>query len=304
MTHTRKKVQISVFILCFLLTSSHVVLAQCKLVETTQYTSDNKVNSRQINTYDKKGNLINRSQSGSNMYQSQTSFNYNDQNKSTKSITKIGDKIVKIDSTVFEASGNKENKTNGLGEKSSEETVENAKEKVKTTKDAKGNIIQSETTRYENGIVVFKEIKNDKNQIVSRETVELDEKQNPFSVERFDGIINNTNTDKYTYNANNQLINLEKLINNIPQARSNFTYQKNKLIKKDNYDKDNKLVYYQSFTYDKNLSTESIFYEGILHSKIITTFDKQNNPIEIQNFNEKQKLTSKIINVFDCTQKL
>jgi hypothetical protein len=292
------------FLFYLILFSTTHTYAQCKLIEVIQYNTDNKINARQINTFDKKGNLIDRTQSGPNVYQSQTSFDYNDQNKAIKTTTKTGNKVVKVDSISIAANEIKETKNNLLGEKTTEETVVNANNTLKTIKDSNGNIIGIETTQYQNGKLVFKEIKNDKNQIVSRETVGLDANQNPLSIERFDGISNLLSTEKFTYNTNNQLVKSEKLINNVIQFSTNNTYQKNKLIRKDNYDKDNSLVYYQTFTHTNNLTTETIFYRGVLHSKIITTFDKLNNPIEIQNFNEKQKLTSKIINVFDCTQKL
>jgi hypothetical protein len=301
MKNTLNKSQKQVFVYIILLLISFNTYAQCVLIERVQYNADNKKTAQQNNTFDKKGNLLERTQTGTNIYQSQLLYSYDAQNKVIKTTTKLGDKIAKVDSSTFIG---KETKTNSLGEKSSEETVLIANNKVKTTKDKQGNIIATETTQYQGGKLILKEIRNAENQIVSRETVELNDNQNPVSIVLFDGISNQTNKENFIYNANNQIIKIEKLIDNALQTFSIFSHQKNKVIRKENFDKKEQLIYYQTFTYLNNTQTETIFYEGILHSKIITTFDKQNNPVEIQNFNEKQKLTSKTINVFECTQKL
>jgi hypothetical protein len=289
-----------IFVLFFSLSTS----AQCLLTETVQYNAENKITVHQINTFDKKGNVLSKIQKVNGPYQSNAKYEYNNQNKLIKTTVLQGENVLRKDSSSFESNSNKEYKTNALGEKNTEESTFANNTSVKIKKDNQGKTTETETKKFENDKMVFREIKNDKNQIVSRETFLYNSNENLIKSETFDGISDQSLTILNTYNINNQIIKSEKLINNTVVNYTLYTYQKNKIERKENYSNDSKPDFYQIYTYTKNTSMESIFHRDILHSKIITTFDKQNNPVEILNYNDKEKLTSKTINTFDCTNKL
>lgn len=287
----------SIFVLFLLVVlCARFTNAQCFLKSSTSYNADNKITAQITNTYVGKFNLKERQQNGGGLYQSNAFLEYDAQNKLVSTAYKNGDKTIKT----ANAQANKEEKTNQIGQKSVDEFSQNGNSTVKTSKDAQGNINRVESNIFEGGKLVSSETQNAQNQIVSRETFTYNAENNILKSTVFDAILDQTKNINNVYNSDNKLTKSEILINNIRQSTSFFSYTKDKLTRKETQDASGQIAYYQIFEYSKNSSIESNFYRGVLHSKIITTFDNKNNPVEIEVFNEKQKLTQKTINTYIC----
>ncbi len=282
--------------LLFLGFSYKPILAQCVLKTSTQYNANNKITAQITNTYDAKNNLIERLQNGSDLYQSHAFFEYDAQNKLQNTTYKNGEKTIKSS----KAQPNKDEKTNQFGEKTLDEFTQNGNISIKTSKDTQGNISQVETSTTENGKITNKETRNTQNQIVSRETFTYNSANNLIKSSIYDALLDQTKNTNNTYNTNNQLVKTEVFKNNRLESTVLYTYLKNKLIRKDTQNETGQIVFYQTIAYTKNSSIESNFYGGFMHSKIITTFDDKNNPIEISVYNENQKLIQKTINSYTC----
>ncbi len=282
------------FVLGFLNTDLH---AQCFLKTSIQYNADDKITAQISNTYDTKFNLKERKQNASNLYQSHAFLEYDNQNALLSTAFKKDDKTLR---TTTNTSVGKKTQTNSLNENSTETISTTNNISQKTSKDAQGTTIFSESSTFDKGNIILKETRNAQSQIVSRETFTYDNKNNLLTTSTFDALLDLTNLQKNTYISDNQLIKSEFYKNNTLQTTTEYTYLKNKPIRKEIKDAAQQMLFYQTFEYSQNSTTESNFYAGILHSKIITTFDNKNNPVELRVFNEKQNLIQKTINTYIC----